>query len=872
MTISSLARRYLRVQKRRTVLTAIGVTMSVALIAATGLLLSGFLNMMLTQRKTEDGSWHYLVNEIQTQELADRLKGNALFQKAGIAAKDTALKVGEKDGKDQTIPLCEYDAAALSMMPDVMEQGRFPKNSREVMLSTSAKAYFPSAALGSTLTLPNGTLDPDSGGGSSDDSDDSAFSAHNTGTFTKKNERTFTVVGFFRKGLYDYENSESAVTLNPTGAHAYSVYAQIKPGLNFPESAKKAVADCGIKQENLHENGIVEWMGKSASTRIKAAAVTTFLILSAIILAITILVIRNSFTISMAEQISQIGTLRCLGAAPAHIRGLILSEGMCIWSVSAPIGLLAGTGVMALIVRIVRSIDPDEFRFLSFIPSVWPYLLAAALSLAAVLLSAFNPVRTAMRVPMVEAVRGNAVYRDADIRRSRKGRLLGRIFGFSGLLAAKNIRRSPKRFRTTVISVTASAVLLITVGGFALSVGNSVQTALRQSSGMDCALEAPEMDKNTMQAMDEIGQKIRSINGVAAVQQTPLYALDLKIPLHRVPQGYLETYRDFRGNSSEGEPSSGGIERQLLTMEVSRENYASLRFQGRAPTYDELKHSGGALLCQTSPLFSSSGRFANAAFADYRSGETFSVVQTVSPTTGKSETKTFQVKIAGILSEFPWFSQQADGILVFPEGGTACFHTEAVQKAAAAHETADSEVMLAVHYAKGSEKQADQQIQQISLSAFKAGLEFQDNYRSVTGMKNTYRVMMIFIGGFASVIILISCINLFNTVHANLQTRRREIAMTRAVGMDRSQLRRMLLLECSLYGIIGTAWGTVIGLPLQILLLNAFHVVFSANPQAPFLMALLALLLTSGIGVLSGLSSVRRVTKAPIVEEIRAED
>ncbi len=96
--------------------------------------------------------------------------------------------------------------------------------------------------------------------------------------------------------------------------------------------------------------------------------------------------------------------------------------------------------------------------------------------------------------------------------------------------------------------------------------------------------------------------------------------------------------------------------------------------------------------------------------------------------------------------------------------------------------------------------------------------------------------------------------------------------MTRAIGMNQSQLRRMLLLECSLYGIIGTLWGTVIGLPLQFLLLKAFHTIISANMQAPLLMALLALLITSGIGILAGMSSIRRMVKEPIVEEIRAEE
>ena len=873
MNLFSLAMRYLRVQKRRTILTAIGVTLAVALVSGTGILLASFLQMRLTQSIRESGSWHYAVNGLESRALADRLKSNVLFQKAGLAAGDTALQVSEKDGKSETIPLLEYDATAFAMMPNALTQGRAPKNDGEIMLSTTAASLFPGVKLGDSLSFPCGTLALDGESGSSGGSAGTIFTEQNTGTFTGRSTRTFAVVGFFRRGLYDYENIESAVTLNPSGAHAYSVYAQIKPGLDFPASIRKTAAGCGISREKIQENGVVEWMGKSASTRVRTAVVTTFLILAAIILAITMLVIRNSFAMSVADKTREIGTLRCLGAAPGHIRGLVLSEALGIWGMAVPAGLLAGAGAIAGVIAAVKSLDPDDFQFITVAPAAWPYLLAAALSFLTVLLSSFGPVRITMRVPMVEAVRGNAVYRESRIRRNRKGRLLGRLLGFSGLLAAKNIRRSPRRFRTTVLSVVASVILFITVGGFAADVGVSLQTAMRQSGKMDYEFSANRELADTVQAFHDIEQKVRGMSGAASVQRTPVYAMNLSVPAGRVPPGYRKTYREFR-SADEKKTASGAITQQLLMLEVSRENYATLRFEGKAPSYDELAKSGGALLCQVSSLFSSSGRFASAAFADYHSGETLSVTQTVSPAKEEKEiTQTFDVKIAGLLSELPWFTpQQPDGVLVFPEEGTARFDTAAVRKAAREKETGDSCLYLAIRYAKGAEAQTDAQIRKLMGTAYKTGLGFSDNYHDTVGIRNNYLIMLIFVGGFAAVVILISCINLFNTIHANLQTRKREIAMTRAIGMDRSHLIRMLLLECSLYGIIGTIWGIVIGLPLQYLLLKTFHFVFAASLRAPLLMALFALAATSGIGIVAGLSSIRRIVQAPIVEEIRAQE
>ena len=876
MNISSLAIRYLRIQKRRTILTAVGVTLAVALVAGTGILISSFQQMRIKQGQAEEGTWHYHVSNIAERSKAEQLKSNALFQKAGIAAYDMSLHVGKKDGQDQTIPLYEYDTTALSMAPEVVTQGRAPRNSNEIMLSTSAKSFFPSIKLGDPITIPYGIFTQgDSYASSGGSSGNMTITKQSSGNFTQKDLRAFTVVGFFRRGFYDYENAEYGVTLNPTGEHAYSVYAQIKPMLNFPASIRKAVTDCGISKDNISENGIVEWMGKSAATKIKTAITTTFVILAIIILAITMLVIRNSFAMSVADKISEIGTLRCLGAGPGHIRSLVLSEALAVWGVAAPVGLLLGTGAMAVVIAVVRSLDPTDFRYLLLAPGVWPYLLAVVLSLLTVLLSAFGPVRMTMRIPMIEAVRGNAVYRDSRIHRNRKGRLLGQVFGFQGLLAAKNIRRSPRRFRTTVLSVVASVVLFITVGGFAASVAGSLQTAMRMM-GADYEFSADSNKKSIVQALNDMEQKVRGMSGISGVQRTSVYSVELDVPIKRVPQKYLKTYREFRGTSV-NETDAGVVKEQLLAMEVSRENYNSLNFEGKAPSYDELVKSGGALLCETSALYSSGGRFANVAFANYRPGENVSVVQTVSPTDDKKDEvkQTFPVSIAGVLSELPWFSrfsQQADGVLVFPEGETARFETDAFKKAATSGDSADSEIFLEIRYAKGAEKQVDAQLRKMSDSGMKSGLGFLDYFYTTVSMRNNYLIMLIFVGGFAAVIILISCINLFNTIHANLQTRKREIAMTRAIGMDQSQLRSMLLLECSLYGIIGTFWGAVIGLPLQYLLHKSFNMVFASDMQAPLLMTLVALVATSGIGILAGLSSIRHIIKAPIVEEIRAQE
>jgi ABC-type antimicrobial peptide transport system permease subunit len=79
-------------------------------------------------------------------------------------------------------------------------------------------------------------------------------------------------------------------------------------------------------------------------------------------------------------------------------------------------------------------------------------------------------------------------------------------------------------------------------------------------------------------------------------------------------------------------------------------------------------------------------------------------------------------------------------------------------------------------------------------------------------------------------------------------------------------------LECSLYGLTGTFWGSIIGLSLQLLLLHAFGHIILADMQSPLLFVLISLAVSVGLGILAGWSSIRKMAKAPLVEEIRSEE
>ena len=187
-------------------------------------------------------------------------------------------------------------------------------------------------------------------------------------------------------------------------------------------------------------------------------------VLSAVIAAASIIVISNAFRVSAGERTRQFGTLKSVGATKAQIRAVIMYEALYVGIMGIPVGVAVGLAVQFTVLHIIgnmlaaiasRGVD----FYLPFVVSPWALLLAVAGAFAVVLISALLPALKAAKHPAVAALF------HADNIKLKKLRTLGIarfIFGEEGHLAAKQMKRSRRNYRATVLSLTISIVLLMT--------------------------------------------------------------------------------------------------------------------------------------------------------------------------------------------------------------------------------------------------------------------------------------------------------------------------------------------------------------------------------------------------------------------------
>lgn len=207
--------------------------------------------------------------------------------------------------------------------------------------------------------------------------------------------------------------------------------------------------------------------------------------LALVVMAGSVIVILNAFSISTGERIKQFDILKSVGATRGQIRQTVLSEGLCLRLIGIPAGLIVGFGITAIGAALANhflggltalSTNDVAGASLAFHVVFYPPAVAAAvvLSFATVMLSAWLIARRVGKISAIEAIRltGETRIKNKSVKTSR---LIGRFFGFEGTLAAKSLKRSRRKYRATVVSLVTSMILVIVSAGFGQMLFSSVE-------------------------------------------------------------------------------------------------------------------------------------------------------------------------------------------------------------------------------------------------------------------------------------------------------------------------------------------------------------------------------------------------------------
>lgn len=359
-TLRTLAR-----NRVRTAVTVAGVALSAALLAAVLTSVASVQAGMAERTRATEGSWHAFSSEVSASAvdaLADSgwVSDLAAFSNGGAAAlsEADALSLGDfltlKSLPETVKGSSEPDGAPLSLMPELSE-GRMPETADEVVLPD----YYQGETLGA-----------DGEGGVSSDGPlevGSVLKAKLGARTTLEDgeeavvdarPRTLTVTGFYERqppfvGNNYTAESSSAVALNAAGSPAgvsdadgepsMGVYATTQGvgsvgemGRLFQEATGSQDADA------LFHGSLLQYLGVSDGRPIWGTLWMLAGVLAAVIVAASVSLIYNAFSISVAERTRQFGLLASVGASKRQLRRMVLFEALLIGAVGVPLGLAVG--------------------------------------------------------------------------------------------------------------------------------------------------------------------------------------------------------------------------------------------------------------------------------------------------------------------------------------------------------------------------------------------------------------------------------------------------------------------------------------------------------------------------------------------------
>lgn len=182
---------------------------------------------------------------------------------------------------------------------------------------------------------------------------------------------------------------------------------------------------------------------------------TFYLVILIVVSASMILIIHNSFAVSMTARIHQFGIFSSVGATPGQIRICLIQEALALCVIPVLAGTLIG---IALSFGIVQGINIAAENVMGRHEAVFAYhpivfLVTVCSSFLTVLFSAYIPARRLSKISPLEAIRNTGCL---QLKRKRRSHILSRIFGIEGELAGNALRVQKKALRTSTWSLTLS--------------------------------------------------------------------------------------------------------------------------------------------------------------------------------------------------------------------------------------------------------------------------------------------------------------------------------------------------------------------------------------------------------------------------------
>lgn len=804
--INKLTLRHLKLNRKRTIVTVIGVVLSVAMLTGVTTVAASARDMLVQFVISNTGNWHGVFRGVDLNKTAvfqdGETKDYMLVRDLGYASLEGVARSGKP-----YLFIREMDEKSMANLALNLVEGRLPEHSHELVISEHIWSNGGvRLELGDQLELNVGQRrsrdrilgqrDPFAGEGE---------------TLELELTREYTVVGIIsRPGFEDpYAPSYTVISfLDGSSTGQVDVYVQFREvTLDIFRHARELASSAAMERNrdqagNLYydldyNEELLALYGVTANENRSKTIYIFALTAIGVIMVGSVAMIYNAFSISVAERSRQLGLMSSAGATKLQKRNSVLLEGLFIALAGIPLGLVAGIGITGVAVKLASPLlagvidNATRLRLVVSPLSIWAALLCSALT---ILVSVWMPALRASRISPMDAIRQSRELKLSG-KAVRTSWLTKRLLGFEAELALKNLKRNRRRYRSTVISLSLSVILFIAVNA---SVHYGMISAEMSSQDLNYDIMVRVVGSSPQEEHD-------FLNRVAVIDEVDDYVYEQNLTLTTLIDGNKVIFFDEADRINFG--TADPFQFQVRLKSLNDEAFTA---------YARKAGAGSAAFASDQPagiVVNLNRGYADKVVVETEliKAQAGDVLHLEDPSL---ENYTGEILIAALTDHVPMgtsvWTYRKSLTLIVPEHVFATILADLPQ---------DVRVYRHLYINTRAPEVVEEKVRELLRDTSEEMLMGIHNQALTARRNKAYMTLVTAIAmGFIALMTAICVANIINTISTSIGLRRREFAMLKSAGMTPEGFNRMIKYESIFYGIKALSIGLPVSLAINYIL------------------------------------------------------
>lgn len=849
--VNKLTLRHLKENKGRTVITTLGICVSVAMITAVFVAAASFLNLFAEIDFLASGHRHaiFAANATQLQQLMD----DDRIERVGVRVESESFQLeGDKSKSARTGDIYVGDKTNLEQMFTLGYDGTIPENGNEIAVEQKfIERNNLDWKIGDTVTIPLGVRYF---------VEENGEKSYIAGRYFSDEQFELTDVGEFKITAILHENPPTSVSGSIVKGLDLSSYTvpddkPVEALIELKEVnhdslnvIKSMISDYNIQEYNVNTEYLATVFAVDKDNATAMSLLPLVLIVLAIIMIASVVLIYNSFGMSLSERVRYLGMLASVGATKKQKKASVYYEGLILGIIGIPVGIVAGivgigitlkaVGAQIIDSGMLNGVSSENMEMAVKVP-IWAIIAIVFFSALTILISSVIPARKASSITPIDAISQRQEIK-IKAKNVKSSKLVRKIFGYEGELANKNLKRNGRKSRVITASIALSVVLFLSCNYFC------------QMFTMSADVSTMHYQISTMVRFDNKDEFCKLLDDVTDIDD------------------YYCVNSDFFELSKNA--GKEGADQSIANAEYTTNGYSKFFDSKRNLFINYIDDEDFNKLCESNGI-------------DYKKyyGDTARAL-VLNSVNHETDSQIFNEKLLGTTYQYTYSEEPIDIELsdfikydsksyicnLNPSNTISMYmpFTTAYEILNEGRSNKDFLYLIGVETDKHAE--VTENIQKIiDENDFGSGY-VSDYIEQMKSMNAIAFVLQVFVYGFIALITLITIANIINTISTGIAMRRKEFAMLKSVGTTPKGFRKMVMLESVFYGLK----ALVFALPISVLISVLMNKTVASN-AIPFeldwklyLAVILAVFVIVG---LSMLYSVSKLKNDSIIETLKEE-